>query len=264
MSAPASGCRGRRGERPPPRSSPVHEDHTVSDLPGELHLVRDDEHRHALARQVAHDDEDLADELRVESRRDLVEEHHVWLHHQRPGNGDPLLLPARELVRMLPSLLREADAREELASSRLRFLTRHPSDPPCRQRQVVERGELWEEVELLEDDPDALPDGGDVHAFARDLLTLEEDAPRLDRLEQVDAAEQRALPASARADDTEHLAVFDAQVDAVENDVVAEALVDVLHADHGGAIRASSLDRCRRDAHCPERSKGIAFVRSSG
>ena len=31
--------------------------------------------------------------LGVERRRDLVEEHHVRLHHQRPRDRHPLLLP---------------------------------------------------------------------------------------------------------------------------------------------------------------------------
>ena len=44
----------------------VHEDHAIAHLAGELHLVRD-EHRHPVPRQVAHDHEHLADELRVEA-----------------------------------------------------------------------------------------------------------------------------------------------------------------------------------------------------
>src|SRR5436305_10762853 len=55
----------------------VHEHELVADVASELHLVRDDEHRHAHLREVAHDDEHLADELRIEGRRDLVEQHHV-------------------------------------------------------------------------------------------------------------------------------------------------------------------------------------------
>ena len=47
----------------------VHEDQAVADLPGELHLVRDDHHRHALARELAHDDQHLADELRDRAPR---------------------------------------------------------------------------------------------------------------------------------------------------------------------------------------------------
>src|ERR1019366_8051580 len=47
----------------------VHEDDFVGHLAGKTHLVGDTHHRHALARQIAHDLEDLADELRIESRR---------------------------------------------------------------------------------------------------------------------------------------------------------------------------------------------------
>ena len=104
----------------------------------------------------------------------------------------------------------------------------------------------------------------DVDTLARDLLALEEDPAGLDRLEQVDAAEQRALPASARPDDTQHLAGLDAQVDAVEDDVVAEPLMDVLHADHGDVVCLPPLDGCRRNAHCPEGSNANVSVRSSG
>ena len=90
---------------------------------------------------------------------------------------------------------------------------------------------MREEVELLEDDPDPLPDGRDVDALPRDLLTLEEDPAFLDRLEEVDAAQQRALAASARADHDEHLAGGDLEVDAVEDEVVAEALADAFELD---------------------------------
>ena len=50
----------------------------------------------------------------IERRRDLVEEHHVRLHHQRAGDRDPLLLAAGELVRVLARLLRQPDVREQL------------------------------------------------------------------------------------------------------------------------------------------------------
>jgi hypothetical protein len=54
--------------------------------------MRHDEHRHTAASQIPHHHEHLSDELRVERGGDLVEEHHVRVHHQRTGDGDPLLL----------------------------------------------------------------------------------------------------------------------------------------------------------------------------
>ena len=81
----------------------------------------------------------------------------------------------------------------------------------------------------------------------RDLLAFEVDAPLLDRLEEVHAAQQRALAAPARADDHEHLAVRDAQVDPVEDEVVAEALADAFELHHrrpvGGRHRTLGVRR---------------------
>ena len=72
----------------------VHEDQLIADVARELHLVRDDEHRHPVAGKVAHHDQHFADELGIERRCDLVEQHHMWAHHQGACDRDPLLLPA--------------------------------------------------------------------------------------------------------------------------------------------------------------------------
>ena len=80
--------------------------------------------------------------------------------------------------------------------------------------------------------PIALAHGGDVDTLRRDLLALEEDPARVDRLEQVHASQQRALAAATGADDDEHLAGVDLQVDAVEDDEIAEALGHLLEANH--------------------------------
>ena len=95
----------------------VHEDEPIADLAGELHLVGDDEHRHPDPGEVAHHDQHLADELRIERGGDLVEEHHVRLHHQRAGDRDPLLLATGELVGVLVRLLLEPDRLQQLTCS---------------------------------------------------------------------------------------------------------------------------------------------------
>ncbi len=176
----------------------------------------------------------------IEGRRDLVEEHHAGLHHQRAGDRDPLLLAAGKLMRMLLGLLLEPDASEELQPPLLGFASRHLANPPRRERDVVDRLQVREEVELLEDDPDPLPDRGHLGALAGDLLALEEDPPAVDRLEQVDAAKKRALPAPARPDDDERLAGGHLEVDPVEDDVLAEALVNRLGPDNGHSGRLGS------------------------
>ena len=105
-------------------------------------------------------------------------------------------------------LLAQPDDVEQLVGARLGVAPRQMPDPPCRERQVVHHLQVREEVELLEDDPDPLCGRRDVDALARDLLALEEDPALLDRLEQVDAPQQRALAASARPDHDEHLAAL--------------------------------------------------------
>ena len=71
-----------------------------ADLPRETHLVRDDDHGHAVPGQVLHDGEHLADEFRVKRRGGFVEQHQLRMHGQRPGDRDPLLLPAGQLRRV--------------------------------------------------------------------------------------------------------------------------------------------------------------------
>ena len=55
--------------------------------------------------------------------------------------------------------------------------------------------------------------------------------PSWNRLEQVHAAQQCALAASARPDHDEHLAALHVEVDPVEDEVVAEALPDAIQPD---------------------------------
>src|SRR5213593_3273974 len=127
-------------------------------------------------------------------------------------------------MRVLPRLLLEAHPLEELECTAPCLRPRELPDPTRGEGEVVQHPEVREEIELLEHDPDPLPHGGHVRALARDLDTLEEDPPRVERLEQVDAPEQRALAAPARADDDQHLARGDLEVDAHEDGLAPEAL----------------------------------------
>ena len=120
-----------------------------------------------IVREVAHHDEHLADELGVERRRDLVEQHDVRLHHQRARDRDPLLLPAGELVRVLPRLLLEPDAPSSSCARASASRLLHLADAPRGERQVVDHAEMREEIELLEHDPDALADLRDVRRPCR-------------------------------------------------------------------------------------------------
>ena len=67
------------------------------------------------SRELADDGEHLADQLRVERARDLVEQHQLRLHRQRARDRGALLLAAREAVGVLARLVAEPEAVEQLA-----------------------------------------------------------------------------------------------------------------------------------------------------
>ena len=98
----------------------VEHDDPVGDAAGEVHLVGDHDHGHALIGERLHDAQHLADRLRVERRGRLVEQHQRRLHRERAGDRDPLLLAAGELRRMLVGLLGEADLAQQLLRALLR------------------------------------------------------------------------------------------------------------------------------------------------
>ena len=62
-----------------------------------------------LQGEVLHHGEDLPDQLGVERGGRLVEEHDLGLHGQGARDGDPLLLAAGELDRVLVPLFGDAD-----------------------------------------------------------------------------------------------------------------------------------------------------------
>ena len=89
-------------------------------------------------------------------------------------------------------------------------------DPARGERQVVHHGQVREEVELLEDHPDPRGAPRETSTPLRVISSPSKKIrPALERLEQVDAAQERALAAAARADDRQHLAARDAEVDAL-------------------------------------------------
>ncbi len=73
----------------------VDESDAAGDMGGEAHFVGDDEHRHAFGREALHHLQDFADQLGIERRGWLIEQHEAGLHRQRPRDGDALLLAAR-------------------------------------------------------------------------------------------------------------------------------------------------------------------------
>src|ERR1700730_11268578 len=91
----------------------VHDDDPITDTPGEAHFMRDHDHSHAFVGQFLHYVENLADRLRIERRRRLVEQHDLRLHRQRACYSDALLLSPRQLRGIARRLVRQPDFGEQ-------------------------------------------------------------------------------------------------------------------------------------------------------
>src|SRR5262245_20373839 len=233
----------------------VQKEHLPGHVIGKTELVCDDQHGHALVREVAHGAQHLADELGIERGRHLVEQDDGRLHGERACDRHALLLAAGEPRGVLAGLVDEADFLEIGPRAFLGFRPRQPAHDQQALHNVLERGLVWEAVELLEHHADAGADAGELAlAIAvdggavtsagglSDLLASDDDAARARILHEVDAAQERALARPAGADQAHGLPAADLEVDAAQYVQVAEALVERRDGENWlGSIGGHSL-----------------------
>ncbi len=146
----------RPSTRPPVHLPPVEQPHDPLGLVGLLLIVRD--HHDGglvLAVERLEDAHDLVAHLRVEVAGRLVGEQDPRPADDRPGDGDALLLAARELRREVVHPRAEADAIERRLGQLPPLGVRHA---PVEQRNlhVVEHAQVADQVEDLEDEADLL------------------------------------------------------------------------------------------------------------
>lgn len=96
---------------------------------------------------------------------------------------------------------------------------------------VLQHGLLLEQAEVLEDHADVMT--GLVQLLASevgDVLPIDDDLTAGRTLEQVDATDQRGLARTGLADDAEHIAIIDGQVD-VEKclELAFPSLIDLVY-----------------------------------
>ena len=209
------------------------------------------------------------DQLRVERRGRLVEQHGGGLHGERAGDGGALLLAARQLGRIGVELVGQADPGDQRAGRRLGFFPLLAFDDHRSLDDVLQHRLVREEVEALEHHAEAGADAphvalavelaaaGGVVAVA-DQHVVEQDLAGLVLLEEVEAAQQRRLARAARPDDGHYLAALDLEADAAQHFQLAEALVQAAHLDQRGDQRSVAhrlfFQRCSR--RCDSQMKG--------
>ena len=231
-----------------------HEDGGVGDPRRLLHVVGDDDDRHALL-QLADELLDLQRRDRVEGRAGLVHQQHLGLDRHRPGDAEALLLAARETdpraLEAVLDLVPEAGPDQRFAAAVVHLAARGPGQPQAGD-DVVEDRHRRERVRFLEDHADSAPDGDDVDPRVVEVEPVEQDLPlgagAVDLfVHAVDAADHRRLAAPRRTDDRGHLVGGEVEVDAAHG--VGGAVVGVA----GPAARPC---RCRAARGAGGRSAG--------
>ncbi len=219
----------------------VHEDDAIGDIAREGHLVGDNDHGHALVRQLAHGREHFANELGVQRGGHLIEQHHLGLHGERARNRHTLLLPPGQF-RWVGVFLADQPDLPQLGPRPLdRLGARETQHMHGRLDDVGQHREMREQVVLLEHDADLAAERvqlllrhAPAHSVGRldeaDRASVDQHLAVVERLHEVDALQQRALAGAAGADDRDHLATRNRQRDPLEHLVAAIALPEP--ADH--------------------------------
>ena len=219
----------------------VHDDDAVGHGQRLFLVVRDHDRGHAqLALQAA----DLLAQVhahdRVQRRQRLVQQQQPGRRGQRARQRDALLLPARQLRRILVLAARQAHQLQQFVDACAGLRTRHLAvDQPV--GHVVGHAQVGEQRVGLEDDA--------VVALRRrqhrDVAPGQFDAPGGLRLQPGDDAQQRGLAAARRAQEADELALGDLQVDVAQRREAAEILADAFELEVGrqGSTGASLVSQ---------------------
>jgi hypothetical protein len=192
--------------------------------------VGDDQERDPLLLvDLAHEREDLVGGPGVEVAGRLVGQHQRRPPHQRAGDRHALLLPARQAPRVLVRAVAEADLGQGRDAAAPHLVGHARLVGGQRHHHVLHDGERSDEVMKLEHEAEVARAQPREGLVLEQLCTLAADPYLACRraIEQTDEIEQGALARARGADHRRELAVFDAQVDAVEHpgdDDVAEFL----------------------------------------
>ncbi len=171
-----------------------------------LRIVGDHHDRLAhLPHRGAHEGEDLATGPRVEVARRLIREDDLRPTGQRPGDGNALLLPSRELRRSMLDPASETDGVDHQIQPALVGLA---AGEHQRQGDVLQRRQRRHQVERLEDeaDPVAAQMGQLLVVERAQVDVADEDVTARQRVEPGDGVHQGGLAGSGRPHDRRELA----------------------------------------------------------
>lgn len=189
---------------------------------------------------VVNQRQDLLAGVGVQVAGRLVGQQDGRVDRQRPRDCDALALASRKLVGQMIHPMRELHQVQQVLHSRL-DLVPGPAAQMQGNRDVLQAGERWQEIEELKNETDL------VAAYARQRIVGEAaEARAVDRdlagggmIEAADQVEQRRFPRAGRAHDANHLPEADFEIDARERGDAALAIIffgDVRELNHPGTL----------------------------
>ena len=219
----------------------LHEVDALARLQRQRHVLLDQQDGDAFLVQDVDDLADLRDHARHQSFGRLVQQDDLGLQHHGAGDGQHLLLAARQRATGLRATLGETREIGEGLVQQLLLLLLGDAVAIEAGAQVLHHSEQLEDAPVLRHVTDA--EAGElVRRHACDGLALEQDFA-LARIDQPhDGLERGALADAVAAQQPDHLAGTDLQRDAVQDVALAVEGVDVLDGHEG-------LHRCLRRTH---------------
>ena len=200
----------------------VHDHDPVGHLQGLFLIVGDEDAGHMdLVVKPSQPAAQFGPHLGVQGAERLIEEEHLRLHGQGPGQGDPLPLAAGELGRVavrqsfeLHQLEQVLDLFPDILFGGAYGTRLHVQA----EGHIVGHGQVPEERIVLEDEADlAFPDGP-----AGGVLAVEDDPPRICGLQPGDDPEQGRLARPGGAQERHQLPAGDGQAHVVQGGKAAE------------------------------------------
>ena len=131
----------------------------LDDAPGiarNVGLVGHDQHGDALVVELLEESHDLDRCSAIEIAGGLVGQEQRWLGHECAGDGDTLLLTARELAWLMVGPFRQTDSRQRPRRECTCIEISAGAIVEQRQLDVFESGSAREEIEALEDEAELL------------------------------------------------------------------------------------------------------------
>ena len=205
----------------------IDEDDAVGHLTGEAHFVGDHQHGDAGVGQLLHQFQNLAHHFGVEGAGGLVEQDHVRVHGKGTGNGNTLLLTAGKALGVGIGLVGQAHAGQQLVGLVGNGLLILELEQGGGQLQIFLHGQVGEQVEVLEHHTHLLAHSVDV-GFIH-LGALKFDAAGGWDLQPVQAAQKGGFAAARGADQADHIAAVNINIDALQ------------HVQSGGGLLCARL-----------------------